>query len=416
MGFINPERFRESFEQYSSIGATDRGGLHRLALSEADGRVRDQFVADLKELGLTIRIDELGNIFGRRPGTEDIAPVLIGSHLDSQPKGGRYDGQLGVLSALETLRGFEDENVETVRPIEIVNWTNEEGARFKPALMGSGTYVGTHDLETILAETDIEGTTVAEALEEIGYHGTDAPGPDEVPHSALELHIEQGPILEEGDREIGIVEGVLGMVWLEATIRGKADHAGPSPMHTRSDALVAAADVITAVRRMAGRLDDDVVTTVGELSVEPNSVNVVPDESTFTLDLRSYDDQVIRDAIDQVDAELRAACDREGTNYDLMELWRIPHTEFAPSVTDVIEAAATENDYSSMRMISGAGHDASYLAELTDTGLIFVPSVGGQTHNEQEYTEWSDAVSGAEVFAQTTYRLATAVGSDEDQP
>ncbi|QLG63412.1 Zn-dependent hydrolase [Halorarum salinum] len=406
MGLIDPDRFRESFERYSSIGATDREGLHRLALSEADGRVRDEFVADLEELGLSVRVDELGNVFGRRPGTEDLAPVLIGSHLDSQPKGGRYDGQLGVLSALETLRTFEDEGVETERPIEIVNWTNEEGSRFKPALTGSGAYVGAHDVETVLAETDENGTTVEEALEEIGYRGTEPVGPDEVPDSALELHVEQGPALEEADRRIGVVEGVLGMVWLEATVRGDADHAGPSPMHTRSDALVAAADVVTAVRRMAGRLDDDVVTTVGELTVEPNSVNVIPAEATFTVDVRSYDDEVVAGAVDRVEEELRAACGREGTEFELSELWRIPRTEFAPRVADAVEAAAAGSDSPAMRMTSGAGHDASYLAELTDAGMIFVPSVDGRTHNEREFTEWEDAVAGAEVFARTTRRLA----------
>ena len=415
MGLTDPDRLRESFERYSAIGATDRDGLHRLTLSEADARVRDEFVADLEDLGLSVRIDELGNVFGRRPGTEDLPPVLIGSHLDSQPKGGRYDGQLGVLSALETLRTFADEGVETARPIEIVNWTNEEGARFKPALMGSGAYVGSHDVETVLAETDSDGTTVEEALEEIGYRGSAPVGPDEVPHAALELHVEQGPRLEEAERQIGVVEGVLGMAWLEATVRGNADHAGPSPIHTRSDALVAAADVVTAVRRMAGRLDDDVVTTVGELSVEPDSVNVIPAKTTFTVDVRSYDDEVVLAGIDRVEEELRAACEREGTEFDLTELWRIPHTEFAPGVVDAIEAAADESDAPAMRMVSGAGHDVSYLARLTDAGLIFVPSVDGQTHNEREYTEWADAVAGAEVFARTTRQLATANRSEREE-
>ncbi|XVH33118.1 Zn-dependent hydrolase (plasmid) [Haloferacaceae archaeon DSL9] len=412
MGLIDTDRFRESFEQYASIGATERGGLHRLALSEADRRVRETFVSDLEELGLSVRIDELGNIFGRRSGTDDAAPVLIGSHLDSQPKGGQFDGQLGVLSALETLRAFEANGVETKRPIEIVNWTNEEGARFKPALMGSGTFAGTHDLDTVLAETDSEGTTVAEALDEIGYRGADPVGPSETPHAALELHVEQGPVLEESDRQIGVVEGVLGMSWLEATIYGDSDHAGPSPMHTRSDALVATADVVTAVRRLANRLGDDVVTTVGELSIEPNSVNVIPAESRFTVDVRSYDDETVLRGVERVEQEIQAACEREGTEYDLAELWRIPHTEFAPVVADAVEAAAIESDHSSMRMISGAGHDASYLAELTDTGMIFVPSVDGQTHNEREWTEWDDAVAGAEVFARTTRRLAEGVSSD----
>ncbi|WP_101297132.1 Zn-dependent hydrolase [Halegenticoccus soli] len=411
---IDRERFRAAFERYSAIGATDNGGLHRLALSAADGEARDRFVADLESLGLSVRIDEVGNVFGRREGADpDAAPILVGSHLDSQPYGGRFDGQLGVLTALETLRSFEDANLVTERPIEIVNWTNEEGARFKPALMGSGAYVGTHDVDVVLETADADGTTVAEALSEIGYRGESPCGPTETPHAYLELHVEQGPVLEEREREIGVVEGILGMAWLEATVRGDADHAGPSPMHTRSDALVAAADVVTGVRRLAGRLADDAVTTVGEFRVEPNSVNVIPDRATFTVDLRSYDEDVVAAGVERVDAELAAACEREGTTYELDELWRIPHTEFSPWVCDAIEAAAEAVGRSSVRMIGGAGHDASYLADLTDAGLVFVPSVDGKTHNEREFTKWTDAVAGADAFAEAVRRLAGAPAASD---
>ena len=404
---IDTDRFRETFETYAEIGATDAGGLHRLTGSPADGRVRDQFVADLEALGLEVRIDEVGNVFGRREGTDsDAAPVLIGSHLDSQPYGGRFDGQLGVLTALETLRAFDDADVAHRRPIEIVNWTNEEGSRFKPALLGSGTFVGEFDVEEALAATDADGTTLEEALEEIGYRGSEPCEPREEIHSYLELHIEQGPTLEERDLSVGIVEGIFGMAWLEATVRGESDHAGPSPMHARRDALVTAADVVTSVRRLSNRLADDVVTTVGELEVSPGSINVIPSTAEFTVDVRSYDDAVVDELVDRVDAELEAACAREGTEYDLKELWRIPHTEFAPAVREAALEGAAAADVAYDEFVGGAGHDASYLNDLTDAGMLFVPSVDGKTHNEDEFTEWDDAVAGARVFAETTKRLA----------
>jgi len=322
---IDADRFEKTFRRYSQIGRTDDDGLHRLTLTETDRNVRDLFVEDLESLGLDIRIDEIGNIFGRRPGTDpDAAPVLIGSHLDSQPYGGRFDGQLGVLSALETLRTFEDAGVDHRRPIEIVNWTNEEGSRFKPALMGSGTFIGEFDVTDTLKHTDADGVTVAEALEQIGYNGEEPCEPREPYDSYLELHIEQGPKLEEAGLAVGAVEGVFGMAWLEATIHGDADHSGPSPMHSRRDALVAASDIVTAVRRLSNRVADDVVTTVGELEVSPGSINVVPAEARLTIDVRSYDDDAVAELVDRVEREIEAACNRENVSYDLEEIWRIP--------------------------------------------------------------------------------------------
>ncbi|MWV64850.1 hydantoinase/carbamoylase family amidase [Halorubrum sp. JWXQ-INN 858] len=407
MGLIDKKRFRSTFEAFSEIGATDAGGLHRVALSEPDVRVRDRFVDALEDLDLAVRVDEVGNVFGRREGTDpDAAPVLIGSHLDSQPRGGRFDGQLGVLSALEAVRVLADHDVETRRPVEVVNWTNEEGTRFKPALMGSGAYTGAHDVETVLSTADDDGVTLAEALEAAGYRGDAPVGAERDPHAYLELHVEQGPVLEDRGLEIGIVEGILGMSWLDVTISGDSDHAGPSPTYTRADALVAAADVVTAVRRLAGRLDDDVVTTVGEFEVAPGSINVIPDTATFTVDLRSYDEETVQAGVEAVEREIEAACDREGTSYTMEEIWRIPHTEFSPEVCDVLERSADAAGCSYTRMIGGAGHDASYLADVTDAGLLFVPSVDGKTHNEREFTEWTDVLAGAELFAEATIRLA----------
>lgn len=404
---IDSERLRRDFEAYSDVGAADRGGLHRLALTDEDAAVRDRFVSDLEALDLDVRIDELGNVFGRRGGSDDdAAPVLIGSHLDSQPSGGRYDGQLGVLVALETLRVLDDEGVETDRPVEIVDWTNEEGSRFKPALFGSGAFVGELSVEEALATTDRDGVSVAEELERIGYDGDEPCEPHDI-HACLELHVEQGPTLEERGNSVGVVDGVFGMAWLEAAISGQADHAGPSPMHTRNDALVAAANAVEKIATLPRKLSDDAVATVGEFGVSPDSINVVPDEATFTVDVRSYDDSVVEEAVERVESEIATACDREGTTYELEEIWRIPHTEFSPTVRNAVADAAETSGVSFQHIVSGAGHDAKYVNDVADTGMIFVPSVDGRTHAQSEYTEWDDVVAGATVFANATRELAT---------
>lgn len=404
---IDTDRFEESFQTYSEIGRTENDGLHRLTLSSTDKEARDQFVDDLEELGLDVRIDELGNIFGRREGTDpDASPVLIGSHLDSQPYGGRFDGQLGVLTALETLRAFESEGVEHQRPVEIVNWTNEEGSRFKPATMGSGTFVGEFEAEEILSRTDADGTTVEKALEEIGYRGSEPCEPPQEYHAFLELHVEQGPKLEDAGLSVGVVEGVFGLSWSEATIDGEADHAGPSPMYSRNDALVAAADSVAAIRRLSNRQSDDLVTTVGEIEVAPDSINVIPSEARFTIDARSYDDDAVAETVSNIKREIENACEREGAEYEFEEIWRLPHTEFSSNVVETALDAAREIDASHQRMVSGAAHDAVYMNEITEAAMLFVPSVDGKTHNEDEYTEWTDAVEGARVYAETTERLA----------
>ena len=404
---IDPDRFRDSFDSYSAVGATDDGGLHRLTLSDADRKARDSFVADCEDLGLDVRIDELGNIFARREGNNpDAAPVMIGSHLDSQPFGGRYDGQLGVLTALETLRAFEDAGIEPDRPIELVNWTNEEGSRFEQAMMGSGVWAGAIPKDEALSLTDGEGKTVAEELERIGYAGDVPCEPHDV-HAYLELHVEQGPQLERAGDAVGVVEGVFGMSWLEATIHGEANHAGPTTMPARRDALATAAEAASRIHTMPNRLSADAVATVGRFEVEPNSINVIPDEVTFTIDVRSYDDAVVDRAVEEAEFEIATAADREGTTYDLAQLWKIPHTEFSPVVREAVADAATAVDAEYQHIVSGAGHDANRLNTVTDAGMIFVPSVDGITHSEAEYTEWSDCVAGARVYANATLALAS---------
>jgi N-carbamoyl-L-amino-acid hydrolase len=405
---IDAERFRERFEAYAAVGATDDGGLHRLACTAADGEARDRFVADCEALGLDVRVDRVGNVFARREGRDpDADPVLVGSHLDSQPYGGRYDGQLGVLAGLEALSAFEDAGLVTDRPVELVNWTNEEGTRFEHAMLGSGVFAGVTGVEEALALTDAEGVTLEAALRDVGYDGDEVDlAPGDV-HAHVELHVEQGPTLDEHGTSVGVVEGAFGVAWLRAVLEGESDHAGPTPMHARRDALAAAADAVSAVGRLPGRLSADAVATVGELGVEPGSVNVVPSRAEFTIDLRSYDDAVVDRAIERARAEVAAACDRHGVSVDLRETWRTPHSEFDADVRATLAAAAAARGVDHERVVSGAGHDAVYVNRVAPTGMLFVPSVDGVTHNEREFTAWDDCVAGAEVLAEATRRLAT---------
>jgi len=404
---IDADRFRETFEAYSDIGATENGGLHRLALSDADREARDLLVDHMADLDLTIRVDELGNMYGRRPGRDpDAAPVLIGSHLDSQPHGGRYDGQLGVLTALETLRAFEDEGIETDRPVELVNWTNEEGSRFEQAMLGSGVAAGAVDADHARSLADAAGNTVGEELRRIGYDG-DHPAAVTDAHAYLELHVEQGRELDESGASIGVVDGVFGLNWMEVTVRGRANHAGPTAMHDRQDALVAATDAASGIHDLPNRLSEDAVATVGRMDVSPNSINVIPDEVTFTVDVRSYDREVVASAPDAVEFEVATAAERERVDYEFKRLWSIDPLEFSPVVREAVAAGAEAAGVPYRHVVSGAGHDANHMAGVTESGMVFVPSVDGITHNESEFTEWDDCVAGVETYANATLELAT---------
>lgn len=409
---IDTSRFRDSFETYSGIGETDNGGLDRVALTEADRTARDKFVGDLNSLGLDVRIDRLGNIFGRRAGkNEDAAPVLIGSHLDSQPKGGRYDGQLGVLCALEAVRLLEEKQVETDRPIEIVNWTDEEGMRFNLAPLGSGTFVGKFGTEQALQATDDTGMSVKEALESIDYAGETPCEPYPI-DSYLELHIEQGKRLERHENQIGVVSGVVGIEWLEVEIEGLANHAGTTPMSERRDALATTGTIIHRLRSLGTYFRDNIVMTVGDLEVKPGSINVIPGECVFTIDVRCYDARAKEEAIDRIKQELEAATKREATTYKVHQLMSTDPTEFEPRIQEVVREATDCVDANEQSIISRATHDAMYLNDITDAGLIFVPSVEGKSHTEEEYTEWEDVVKGANVYVNTVHDLANMEGGE----
>lgn len=406
---VDGDRLRDRFDRFNEIGATEAGGVNRPALTEANKAARDQLVDWLEAAGLTVTIDAMGNIFGRRDGRNpDAAPVLVGSHIDSQYNGGRYDGVVGALGALEVVETLNDAGVETEHPIEVVAWTNEEGVRFQPDLLGSGVFAGVFDLETAYAAADPDGRTLEAELERIGYKGETPCEPRPV-ECYLEIHVEQGPVLDEAGQAVGVVEGVYGFDWRRVRFEGQADHAGPTPMDARQDALVAAGDVVTAVRRLTATAGEDVVGTVGSLTVEPNSVNVIPETVALTVDIRSPDGDAIDDAVDAVVDEIAWAAARESVDVETEHLMRVSPTDFDPALVDRLRGIVAERGAEPLTMVSGAGHDASYLARHCPTAMLFVPSVDGLSHTEREFTEWTDVVTGVEVLCEAVRREADAV-------
>ena len=409
---IDRERFVETMKEQAEIGGTEGGGLHRLTLSDDDKRIRDWFANQMEEEDLDITVDEFGNMFGYREGTNpDAGTVLVGSHLDSQPYGGIYDGAMGVVAALELVRTLNEEGIETEHPIEIVNWTNEEGSRFQPAMQGSGVWAGEHDIAEEYAKTDADGNVFEEELERIDYKGEVAAEPQREYDSYLELHIEQGPYLEESDADVGVVTGIVGFTWGAITFHGEADHSGPTPMHYRSDALVAAADVITQIRRIPSTLGERTVGTTGYIDAQPNSINIIPEEVTFTWGFRDPDTEIIEEARDRVLAEAEWAAEREGVEWEYEDrMWTDP-VQFADRCVDAVEAAADRLDYDGTRIFSGAGHDATHAHKVMDTGMVFSVSENGKSHTEEEYTSWPDCYRAANTLANAALDLATEVGA-----
>jgi beta-ureidopropionase / N-carbamoyl-L-amino-acid hydrolase len=403
---IDKDRFIRTMQEQAEIGGTENGGLHRLALSDEDKQVRDWFLKQMKEADLETRVDEFGNMFGRREGTDpNTDPLLIGSHLDSQPNGGIYDGALGVIGALEFVRTLNDKDIKTKHPVEIVNWTNEEGSRFQPAMQGSGVWVGEHDLDEEYAKTDTNGATVESELERIGYKGEHLAKPHTDYEAYLELHVEQGPYLELEEKDVGIVTGIVGFTWGMITYYGSADHSGPTPMHSRSDALVAAADAITQIRRIPSMLGERTVGTTGYISAEPNSINIIPNKVTFTWDLRNPDNKVVEEAYNRVISEAEMAAEREGVDWECEERMRAPSVSFADKCVKAVETAVNDLGYDGMHIASGAGHDATYLAEMCDTGMVFAVSEDGKSHSENEYTSWDDCYVSANTFANAALNI-----------
>ena len=402
---IDRKRLEQSMEDLGRIGATPRGGLTRVALTDEDRRGRDWLVARMNQAGLRVTVDQMGNIFGERAGTEPLPPVMMGSHADSVPTGGKYDGQLGVLCGLEVIRTLNDVKARTRHPVTLVIFTNEEGARFQPAMIASGVLAGKIALEDAYNAKDKDGIRLVDELERIGYLGSEPCVPRPF-RAYLELHIEQGPFLEEKGLAVGVVEGIVAIAWSRLTIEGVQDHAGPTPMRIRHDALVAAADVISRVRGVATTIGGDLVTTVGNLVVHPNIPNAIPGRVTMSIDMRDPNDATLDRARGMLDTAVREACEKEGVTYELDHYWRVPYTPFATDVVGAIERAAKTTGAGYRRIISGAGHDAQYMGAIGPAGMVFVPSHDGRSHCEEEFTPIEDIEHGANTLLGAAAELA----------
>jgi beta-ureidopropionase / N-carbamoyl-L-amino-acid hydrolase len=403
---VNGKRLQGTLEEMAKIGATPNGGVQRLALSDEDKRARDLFVKWLQQIDLEVRIDEMGNIFGRRKGTNnDLSPVMSGSHIDSQPKGGRFDGILGILGALEVLRTLQENKVETKRPMTVVVWTNEEGTRFAPAMQCSGVWAKALDRDWIYDRTDINGLRFEDELIRIGYKG-DTPAQCSDVHAYYEYHIEQGPVLERENIKIGVPKGIVCLHWYDIYLTGEANQVGPTPMEGRHDALCAAAEMILKVNELPARMGGNLVATVGEIQNEPNSRNIIPDKIHFTVDIRSWDDDLGIRAWDLVKQDFEEIAQKRGCPIRIEETWRVEHSPFDGNLVQNILDVSKDLGYSSLPMVSGAGHDASYMNQIAPTAMIFVPSIGGRSHVEVENTKWEDCEAGANVLLHSMLQSA----------
>ena len=404
---INGKRLRQSLEEMAKIGATPDGGVQRLTLTDEDKAARDLFVQWLKEIDLQVTIDDMGNIFGRRSGIHDgLPPVMSGSHIDSQPKGGRFDGILGVMGPLEVLRTLHENNIETERPIIVVDWTNEEGSRFAPAMVASGVWAGALDKNWVYQRTDINGKRFEDELQRIGYKG-DVLSHKWPVHAYYEYHIEQGPILEKEGKQIGAPKGILCLHWYDIYLEGEANQVGPTPMEGRHDALCAAAEMILKVNQLPNAMGGNMVATVGEIQNYPNSRNIIPDKVHFTVDIRSWDDTHAINAWERLQNDFKTIARQRGCPIRIEETWRVEHSPFDEKLVQRVLETADALGYPGHYMVSGAGHDASYMNQVAPTAMIFVPSIGGRSHVEVENTTWEDCEAGANVLLHCLLRSAS---------
>jgi N-carbamoyl-L-amino-acid hydrolase len=410
---INGDRLWNSLMELAKLGATEKGGVCRIALTELDRQGRDLFTRWAREAGCEVRVDRIGNIFARRAGRDDTRPpVVTGSHIDTQPTGGKFDGNYGVLAGLEVIRSLNDAKVVTEAPLEIAVWTNEEGSRFVPVMMGSGVFADAFTLEHALAQRDNDGISVAEALASIGYAGSAPASAAASPVGAyFEAHIEQGPVLEANERVIGVVEGALGQRWYDVVLQGMEAHAGPTPMELRKDALLAASELVIEVNRIALAHAPHARGTVGWIDNYPNSRNVIPGRVKLSVDLRAADDVVLS----AMDAELKQAVQRIAAKAKVEatveQVVYFPPQPFTPALVSAIREAAQAQGMTWMNVISGAGHDAVYLARVCPTAMIFVPCLDGISHNEIEDAQPDHLEAGCNVLLQAMLQSAGVVSS-----
>jgi len=401
---INGERLWASLMDLARIGGTPKGGVRRITLTQTDREGRDLFVRWARDAALAVRWDAVGNIFARRPGTDPLAaPVVMGSHLDSQPSGGKFDGAYGVMAGLEVVRTLNDRRIATRAPIEVASWTNEEGSRFVPVMMGSGVFAGVFRADHVLAAEDTDGISAGQALKDIGYAG-DAPA-HEI-DAYFEAHIEQGPVLEDTRTTIGVVQGALGQRWFDVEFTGQDAHAGPTPMELRHDALIAASRLVLEVNRIAQTYPEYARGTVGYMQVKPNSRNVVPGEVRMSVDLRNADDTTLRSMADDLTTTARRLASDCRVDMRVREVVYFPPCRFAPDLVDSVRQCAQALDFTHRDIVSGAAHDAVYIARVAPTAMIFVPCEGGISHNELENARPEDLAAGCDVLLKAVLERA----------
>ena len=413
---VDGARLWASIMEMATIGALPGGGCGRLALTDDDRRARDLFASWCEQAGCTVTVDEMGNMFARRPGRDPaLPPVAAGSHLDTQPHGGKFDGIYGVLAALEVVRTLNDAGVETEAPIEVVNWTNEEGSRFAPAMIASGVFAGLFERDFAYRLVSPDGETLGDELDRIGYKGAEPCGAH--PLGALfEAHIEQGPILEQAGVPVGVVSGAQGQRWYDVEVRGRDSHAGTTPMPARKDALTAAARMVARIEEIAGGRAPHAVGTVGRLDVSPNSRNTIPGEVRFSVDIRHPD----ADALAAMDTEIRDAFARiaqqAGVEVAIDQIWEKPPIVFDSRCVEVVREAAAGLGYGHRDIVSGAGHDACQVCTVAPTGMIFVPCEDGISHNEIESATPEDLEMGCNVLLHAMLAMAERIPGSAGAP
>ncbi len=402
---LSQGRLMARIETLGALGATPEGGVRRLALTDEDQAGRDHVVAWMREAGLTVCVDLIGNVLGIRAGREDLAPVMTGSHIDTVYNGGKLDGNLGVLAGLEVIETLNDANLETRRPLAVAFFTNEEGARFQPDMMGSLVYAGGLSVDEALAAEDDSGLVLGRELKKRGYAGDMEPG-EIVPHAFVELHIEQGPLLEQEGITLGAVENLQGISWTEVIFTGQANHAGTTPLHLRRDAGYCAGAITAFVRELAKEIGGVQVATVGVIELEPNIVNVVPGRARMTIDLRNANNELLCEAERRFQAYLTELAKSEGVKLEINQLVRFDPVTFDAEIVQRIEANASKLGFSCHRMTSGAGHDAQMMSRICPSAMIFTPSIDGVSHNPAEATDAADLMAGANVLLHTLLDLA----------